>query len=230
MSGESPRGLASEIADELRGRILSGAMPAGSQVPTEAALTEEFGVSRTVVREALQQLRAGGLVESFQGRGSFVLSIPAEPGGGLLAGAASRRDVVDLIEYRIGIESEVAAHAAARRSASQLAAIHRALDAFGAVADEPARVVRADFAFHLAVAQASNNRFFLGALEELGPRMILLQRTGLDERSALTSTAHLGTVLAEHAQVAAAIERSDPLAASAAMRLHLSNSKARLRP
>ncbi|RXW31234.1 FadR/GntR family transcriptional regulator [Propioniciclava flava] len=227
---EAPRGLASEIADELRGRILSGAMPAGSQVPTEAGLTEEFGVSRTVVREALQQLRAGGLVESFQGRGSFVLSIPAEPADGLLKQVASRRDVVDLIEYRVGVESEIAAHAATRRSETQLLAIQRALDAFASVGGEPEKAVRADFAFHLAIAQATNNRLFLGALEELGPRMILLQRTGLDENSALTSASHLATVLAEHAQVVAAIQRSDPLAAAAAMRLHLSNSKSRLRP
>lgn len=227
---EAPRGLASEIADELRGRILSGAMPAGSQVPTEAGLTEEFGVSRTVVREALQQLRAGGLVESFQGRGSFVLSIPAEPADGLLKQVESRRDVVDLIEYRVGVESEIAAHAATRRSETQLLAIQRALDAFASVGGEPEKAVRADFAFHLAIAQATNNRLFLGALEELGPRMILLQRTGLDENSALTSASHLATVLAEHAQVVAAIQRSDPLAAAAAMRLHLSNSKSRLRP
>lgn len=230
MSVEAPRGLAGEIADQLRGRILTGAMPAGSQVPTEAALTDEFGVSRTVVREALQQLRAGGLIESFQGRGSFVLAIPAEPGDGMLASVRSRRDIVDLIEYRIGVESEVAALAAARRSATQLTAVQRALDAIGAVGADPATTVRADFAFHLAIAQASNNRFFLGALEQLGPRMILLQRTGLDERSALTSADHLTTMISEHGQVVAAIERSDPLAAAAAMRLHLSNSKARLRP
>ena len=140
------------------------------------------------------------------------------------------RDVVDLIEYRVGVESEIAAHAATRRSETQLLAIQRALDAFASVGGEPEKAVRADFAFHLAIAQATNNRLFLGALEELGPRMILLQRTGLDENSALTSASHLATVLAEHAQVVAAIQRSDPLAAAAAMRLHLSNSKSRLRP
>lgn len=226
---EAPRGLASELADVLRGRILSGELDTGAQVPTEAALSDEFGVSRTVVREALQHLRASGLVESFQGRGTFVLAVPKERTGGPLDGVHSRAEIVELIDFRIGLETEAAALAAARHTPAQLAGVQRALEAFAALGGQPARIVEADFAFHRSVAQASNNRFYVSALEDFGPRMILLQRTGLDERSEVTATGHFATVLAEHGQIAAAIARGDAAGAAAAMRVHLSNSRARLR-
>lgn len=226
---ESPRGLAHGLADRIRGQIVSGELAPGAKLPTEADLTRTFGVSRTVVREALQHLQAGGLVESFQGKGTYVLDVPEATEDGPLRTVRSSQDIRHLIEFRLGLECEAAALAAERRSSLQLASVQRALSSFAATRAAPHAVVQADYDFHLAVAQASGNPFMVDAVAGLGPRMIMLQRTGLDERSEIANAEHFATVLGEHSQIEAAIARQDGPGAAAAMRVHLSNSRARLR-
>ena len=103
------RALAHALSNQLRARILAGELAAGAKLPTESELSASFGVSRTVVREALQHLQASGLVETFQGRGSYVLAIPLDTADGPLADVRTRADLTDLIEFRIGMESEAAA-------------------------------------------------------------------------------------------------------------------------
>ena len=211
----------------LKDKILSGDLPPGHKLPSETELIEEFGVSRTVVREAVTRLRAEGLVETFQGRGSFVLAVP-EPTSFTVESAAIRthHDVLDMIDFRLGIETEAAALAAARLDAAGRTAIQSALEAFVAAAPEDA--VEADFRFHRAVAAASGNRFYLDLLDSLGPMMIMLPRTRLGDSYSLTDTAHVDRVRREHDNIAAAVLAGDPDIARAAMRVHLGNSRRRL--
>jgi GntR family transcriptional regulator, transcriptional repressor for pyruvate dehydrogenase complex len=222
----SGRGLAYDLVEELKRRILSGEVAPGDKLPAENSLVDEFGVSRTVVREAVSRLQAAGLVETFQGRGSFVLEISDRPSG--LREVRSHHDVLELMDFRIGVESEAAALAAGRRSAHQLKGIERALDEFRRVGDDPGRSVEADFAFHLKVAVASGNRFYRELIESFGPMMIMLPRTRLNAAYEVSDAAHLTRVIHEHENIYAAIDRSDPEAARAAARVHLANTRARL--
>jgi len=219
-------GLAYRIVEELKQRILNGEIAPGAKLPGENSLVAEFGVSRTVVREAVSRLQAAGLVETFQGRGSFVLEVPDRTPG--LRAVRSHRDVLDLMDFRIGVESEAAGLAAVRRTAHQLQGISRALDEFRRVGDDPARSVAADFAFHLKVAVASGNRFYGDLIGELGPMMIMLPRTRLDPAYEMSDPDHLTRVVHEHENIHAAIERADPEAARAAARVHLANTRQRL--
>src|SRR5690606_34363118 len=73
----SARGLTGELVLRLTEQIQDGTIRKGEKLPTESALMEAYQVSRTVVREAISQLRASGLVETQQGRGSFVLTAPS---------------------------------------------------------------------------------------------------------------------------------------------------------
>ncbi|TCC02655.1 FadR/GntR family transcriptional regulator [Kribbella soli] len=219
-------GLADQIVDDLKRRILSGRIAPGEKLPGENGLVEEFGVSRTVVREAVSRLQAAGLVETFQGRGSFVLEVPERTPG--LREVRSHRDVLDLMDFRIGVESEAAGLAAVRRTEHQLKGIERALDDFRRVGDDPGRSVEADFAFHLKIAVASGNRFYGDLIGELGPMMIMLPRTRLDPAYEMSDPDHLTRVVHEHENISAAIARSEPEAARAAMRVHLSSTRHRL--
>jgi DNA-binding FadR family transcriptional regulator len=214
-----------ELVEGLKERILSGAIAPGEKLPAESSLVEEFGVSRTVVREAVSRLQAAGLVETFQGRGSFVLSVPAATDRFAMGEVRSHRDV---LEFRIGVESEAAGLAAGRRTERQLKAIERALDDFRRIGDDPSRSVEADFAFHLKVASASGNRFYSELIGSLGPMMIMLPRTRLDPAYEMSDATHLTRVVLEHENIYAAIARSDPEAARAAARVHLSNTRHRL--
>ena len=221
--------LAQRVVTGLKERILSGDLAPGSKLPSESELIAAYAVSRTVVREAVTRLRAEGLVETFQGRGSFVLAVP-EPTTFRVEASALRthRDVLAMVDFRIGIESEAAALAAARADAGASSAVGAAMDAFVAAAPEEA--VEADFAFHRAVAAATGNRFYLDLIESLGPMMILLPRTRLGDAYSLTDAVHVERVRREHENVAAAVRAGDPETARAAMRVHLGNTRRRLTP
>jgi DNA-binding FadR family transcriptional regulator len=226
---DSPRGLAHELVERLKERILAGELAPGDRLPTEAALAEEFAVSRTVVREAVSRLQAAGLVETFQGRGSFVLHLPETQAFALDASRVrTHADVLDLLDLRIGLEAEAAGLAATRRTPHQLKAVERALADYRRLGENPDGGVEADYAFHLKVAAASGNRFVTELLGSLGPAMIMLPRTRLDAAYTVSDEAHFTRVSLEHENVLLAISRQDAEAARAAMRLHLSNSRARL--
>jgi GntR family transcriptional regulator, transcriptional repressor for pyruvate dehydrogenase complex len=219
--------LAQRVVAGLKDKILIGDLPPGHKLPSETELIGEYGVSRTVVREAVTRLRAEGLIETFHGRGSFVLAMP-EPTSFTVESAAIRthHDVLDMIDFRLGIECEAAALAAARVDAAGAESIRAALDAF--VAAAPEDQVDADFGFHRAVAAASGNRFYLDLLDSLGPMMIMLPRTRLGDAYSLTDAGHVDRVRREHDNVASAIVTGDPDIARAAMRVHLGNTRRRL--
>ena len=90
--------------------------------------------------------------------------------------------------------------------------------------------MEADFAFHRAVAAATDNRFYLDLLDSLGPMMIMLPRTRLAEEYSLTDAAHVERVQREHDNIAAAVLAGDAETARAAMRVHLGNTRRRLSP
>lgn len=225
-----PRSLAHDLVDALAGRIRDGSLNAGEKLPTEAAIMEEFGVSRTVVREAISRLQAAGLVETRHGVGTFVV--------GLGEGSAFRispeqlgtlQDVIAVLELRIGVETESAALAAMRRTPENIATLRNALKAFVAAVEEGRDAVGPDFQFHLEIARATQNHHFVDLMGTLGGMMI--PRARLEPPGPLTPErqAYLRGVNAEHESIVDAIERQDAEAARAAMRTHLANSRERRR-
>jgi GntR family transcriptional regulator, transcriptional repressor for pyruvate dehydrogenase complex len=219
--------LAQRVVAGLKSRILDGTLAPGSKLPSEAELIEKYAVSRTVIREAVTRLRAEGLVETHQGRGSFVLAMP-EPTSFQLEATAirSHHDVLAMVEFRLGVESEAAALAADRVDAGSSQAIREALAAF--VMAGPEHAVEADFGFHRAVASATGNRFYVDLLDALGPMMIMLPRARLGDAYSLTDATHVERVGREHDNIAAAVLAGDRDTARAAMRVHLGNTRRRL--
>ena len=219
--------LAERVVAGLKDRILAGDLAPGVKLPSEAELIDEYAVSRTVVREAVTRLRAEGLVETFQGRGSFVLAVPQPSSFSLEASAIrNQRDVLDMVDFRLGIETEAAALAARHRTDADTVAIAEAMAELTRAGHEGA--VEADFAFHRAVAAATGNRFYTDLLDALGPMMIMLPRTRLGSAYSLSDAEHVDRVNREHEAVAAAVLAGDVETARAAMRVHLGNTRRRL--
>ncbi|HRO30670.1 FadR/GntR family transcriptional regulator [Citricoccus sp.] len=225
------------LVDHLRRRIVSGELAVGHKLPSENQLVAEHGVSRTVVREAMTRLQAEGLVHTRRGSGSFVLTPPSGAGVGAQVPhevpASTLAERLDLIDYRVAIESEAAALAAARRSGESADAVTRAERAFAeraraGIPAQPAELLALDFAFHRSVAEASGNPLLLQALDVLGPAMIAMPRARLDQSGEEAGAGRRSAVVAaEHAAVAAAVAAGDALGAAAAMRGHLRNSARR---
>ena len=217
------RSLSAQVADALRAQIEAGYYAPGDKLPTEPALIDKFGFSRTVIREAIAALRADGLVESRQGSGVFVLAVrQMEADLPLFTSETDKiSDIIEELELRIGIEVEAAGLAAVRSSPAQEAEIQAQVDRFARLVAEGSPTDDADFQFHMAVATATNNNRFRTFLEHVGRRMIprVKFRTVMGGVDPLPSRDQ--PILQEHRDIAEAILARDPDRAREAMRLHL---------
>jgi GntR family transcriptional repressor for pyruvate dehydrogenase complex len=225
-----PRSLAQELVDVIGVRIRDGRLRAGDKLPTEAAIMGEFGVSRTVVREALSKLQASGVVQTRHGVGTFVAG-PGDASAFRIGPEqlATLRDVIAVLELRIGLETEAAALAATRRTESNLKVMRQALDAFAAAVNEGLDAVAADFTFHAEISRATQNPHFAELIGALG--MTAIPRARLDPARPEDAERidYLRRVNAEHESIYEAIAAQDAEAARAAMRTHLGNSRERRR-
>ncbi len=224
--------LTEQLVDELTAEIDDGRLGTGQRLPTEAELIGRFRVSRTVVREALARLRASGLVESHQGRGSYVLTRPSQSRFEFAAPAPqSGPELVELIEFRIGVETETAALAATRRGDADLVRLRQDHHEVLQTLTTPARSIEADYRFHLSLARAARNRYFTSLMTTLGPQAIVVPRGRRTVRADDDGPVdrHAEVLRLEHGAILLAVERGDPRAAAAAMRVHLDGSADRIR-
>lgn len=225
-----PRSLTADLVESLGDRIRDGRLASGSKLPREADLMEEFGVSRTVVREAMSKLQAAGMVETRHGVGTFVVGLGDASSFRIAPDQmGTLKEVIGVLELRIAVETEGAGLAAQRRQEGHLQAMRSALDAFAGAVEEGRDAVGADFQFHLEVARATGNHHFADLMATLGGMMIPRARLEPTEPMTEERRAYLRRVNAEHESLYEAIVRQDADAARAAMRTHLSNSRERRR-
>lgn len=222
--------LSTQVASLLSERIRSGEYAPGARIPTESRLCDEFGVSRTVVREAIASLRADGLLRSRQGIGVFVSERPRA--GSFQISEEEVRSLsesIELLELRLSVEVESAGLAAERRTAEELAVIEDLMNRIDAMRDQPDSIpVHYDFDMHIAIARATHNEHFHRFLEFLGPMIVPRSRLGALVRKE-EADRYYRRIHAEHRKVVAAIAEQNPERARAAMRRHLENSLARFR-
>lgn len=224
--GQRPRpGLAERVYHLLYSRISNGDYPANQKLPSEKILADEFGVSRPVLRVALERLRDQGLIHSRQGSGSYVREIRTVPLG--FARVETIADIQRCYEFRICIETTAARLAAERRNAETLQEIGTALSLMDAATDSLTHREDADFAFHLAVAKAANNQYFEASMRALREHIYVGMK--LHGQSLMTDGAKgLKEVFGEHSAIFAAIRDGDGPTAERLMRSHLSHSRDRL--
>lgn len=211
------------VYDGLFEAIQQGTFAKGSRLPTETALAQEFGVSRPTVREALARLREDGLVFSRQGSGAFVENDPSPIAH--IAPLASIDDLRRCFEYRIGLESEAARLAAVNRSDEEITQLRGLYHAMGASNAEGENGAALDFAFHLAIAKASGNRFIVAGLEQV--RRHIAQGMSINRTLSLESTDRLALAQAEHKQIIDCLEQKNSSKAADAMAAHLRNAMVR---
>jgi DNA-binding FadR family transcriptional regulator len=224
--------LSARLGDELRRAIVGGEYPPGSKLPSEAQLSEAHGVSRTVVREAIASLRADRLVEARQGAGVFVLEPQPGPDATILAlqniDPERVSSMIEVLELRTAVEVEAAGLAALRRSPAQEEMILDRHDAVRACFDNGVSSAEADFALHLAIAEATNNPRFRDFLAMIGKNII--PRAALSADSSERDQAdYLKMIDNEHRAIVVAISNGDEDGAREAMRRHLRGSQARYR-
>ncbi|NSL56926.1 FadR/GntR family transcriptional regulator [Uliginosibacterium aquaticum] len=221
--------LTGQLTRTLAERITSGQYAVGTQLPSEQKMISEFGVSRTVVREAIANLRANGRVLTRQGSGAFVLQQEAAKGFHIDSGHLTDiQEVVSLLELRIGLESEAAVLAAQRRTPEQLEAMKQALRDIEQAILRDENALEPDLRFHRLIAEAAGNPHFLKLFHYVSELLMTRASMRPGRLSSRSPEEFLNHAQREHEQICFAIERQDPEAARAALRMHLSESKARL--
>lgn len=229
--GMQTRGRVEQVMRKLETALLDGTWPAGTRLPAERALAEQYGVARNTIREAIQRLAARGLLQSRQGAGVFVTEQLragiASPWRQLVADHPVLRD--DILEFRRVLEGATAYFAAMRADSGDLKRIRgllRALETSREQDDKTAEA-EADAKLHEAIAQASHNTMFLhlhtsviGMLRE----HITINGTGLrvqaEDASAL--------LLLQHRTLCEAILARRPEEARTAMQTHIDFVRSRV--
>jgi GntR family transcriptional repressor for pyruvate dehydrogenase complex len=218
--------LADVLYTQLANMIAQGDFPERSRLPAEAELAARFRVSRPTVREALARLRYEGIISSRRGSGSYVLRRPnAKPAG--FAPLASLADIERCFAFRRSVEAGVAELAARLRDERDLEMIRAAHEAFSKAVRANATSIEEDLRFHLAIAHASRNQFFISAMEMTKEHVRLT--IGLARRLSLTQDRlHREQAQAEHQAILEAIIDQSPERAFEAMRRHIENARRRI--
>jgi len=225
--------MLTRLPDQLVGLISSdirqGVFPVGSRLPPEPELCTHYGVSRTVLREALARLKADGLVDAQQGRGSFVMGHSLRtPFRFNPETAGSLQAIVQLAELRLGVEGTAAALAAARRTPAQLKRLKRCLSQMDAALRQGNGVggEEADLEFHQTIAEATGNEHcqaFMAYLRQYYIAAIKAARARSAVRHGLSRQ-----VQDEHVAIYEALAAGDPERAEFATKQHIRNAIARL--
>lgn len=218
--------LSDQVASAITAEIHSSRLAEGDKLPTEAMLSLQFGVSRTVVREAVSRLKSLGLVESRQGSGAFVKAAGFSPLQFDAGSAASKQAVIQMVEVRRALEAEVAALAAQRRNANDLKRIKEASDALELAVKSGGDGVDEDVALHRAIADAAQNQFLISTLDYL--RQYLRGATRVTRANEARRADFARQVQAEHQAIISAIMGADAVKARKAAARHMDNAIKRI--
>ncbi|MDE2414504.1 MAG: FadR family transcriptional regulator [Comamonadaceae bacterium] len=222
------RPLPDEIAASINAQMQRGELLPGDRLPSERELCEMHDVSRSVVREALSQLKSDGIIETRRGSGAYVLERDQRQSFRMQDVAIDERDSLALVmELIVTVEVAATRLAAKRRTAEDLKMIRRALIGMEYEIASDRLGDEQDFAFHQAIVEATHNPHFIALSSHLeqGARRVI--------RQARTNTRYrhielIEAVQQEHQAIFDAIKQGDPDAAEHAANAHLENAAKRL--
>lgn len=222
-----PKKVSTQIADQIRSSILSGEFAPGDKLPPERELAEMFGVSRPSVREALNVLASSGLVMSYQGGGTVVMSLVESSSSNPLSELirVQQDRALDVIEVRKSMESWTAWYAAERalpddirRMDEIIAGMKRNLET-----NQPSEDLDANL--HIVIARATHNIVWLHLMQSLFDAMKEFQQT-VWRAVYLTREDHQ-LLYEHHSSIVQAIKEKNPRTARDAMLAHLTFAEGR---
>jgi DNA-binding FadR family transcriptional regulator len=225
---QNSRSLTHTLVESLKAQITEGNLQPGTKLPSSKMLEEQAGVSRSVVREAVAALKAEGLVISKHGVGTFIANPIAKQSFSIEQEEFnSIEDAVQILELRMAVELEMTVMAARNRTAAQMAAVWKALEAFNQQLASGSDAVKEDLAFHLSIANASGNPYFSRFIKYIGEGVIPAREIVTTIGQKYNTAEYLEILKGEHHAIAQAIEDKDSAGARNATLSHLGNSRDR---
>jgi len=199
----APRALYQEVAELLRQRIFDGDLAPGSWID-EMKLAEEFGISRTPLREALKVLATEGLITMKVRRGAYVTEVSEK----------DLRDVYHLMSLLEADAARVVAEQASDEELAELSALHQLLEVN---AGDRTRFFQANEAFHLRLLEVAGNRWRNQMVSDLRKVM------KLNRHHSLFKSGRIQESLAEHRAILQALQQRSPADAAQAVTTHFNN-------
>ena len=199
----TPRALYEEVAELLRQRIFSRELEPGSWID-EMKIAEEYGISRTPLREALKVLATEGLVTMKVRRGAYVTEV-------------SERDLADVYHLLSLLESDAAGVVAAKATDAQLAELRDLHAELEAATDDRERFFTVNERFHMRLLEIADNRWRDQMVADLRKVM------KLNRHNSLLKSGRIAESLQEHRLVMEALLARDAAAAMARMQSHFRN-------
>ncbi|MFC3075563.1 FadR/GntR family transcriptional regulator [Shinella pollutisoli] len=228
--------LASRTIQALKAHIVEQQLDNGHKLGSLNELAQQFGVSRTVIREAVAALRSEGIVEARHGVGVFVREKPKQEDPNshdseLVLAPLQRlkTSFMDLLELRMAFEVHAAGLAATRRSWAQESTIWNAARAFEASLDDETALDHLDFVFHRSIAEATNNGAFIEFFRLMSLQILPQPAFSKELNPALITPEYVQNTVVEHRAICEAISTGNPEQAREAMRAHLNRSHLRYR-
>jgi GntR family transcriptional regulator, transcriptional repressor for pyruvate dehydrogenase complex len=216
----TPR-LSDLVSERLLAAIREAHLPPGSKLPSERELGDQFGVSRTVIREAVRDLAARGILEVRSGSGATVARVDSSNVSDAITLFLRRKGLLDprkIHEVRQTIELQTVRLAARHGTDEHIAEIRRTHERLAEVQSDPEEASNADVEFHRAIAKATENELFLMLVDSLSDVMLDVRRATVGREGRI----QIG--IRHHELIVEALERRDVEGAVGAMRDHLLDS------
>ena len=218
--------LSDEIVAQIIDLISRDVLKPGDRLPPERKLCKQFEVGRTSLREALRSLAVMGILESRVGEGTFVSDnsgryLEKSLRWGLLL---DPKEVKDLVETRLMLESQNAFLAAKRATEGDLRELDRTIRGIETSLDQPAEFPEFDVQFHLAIARATQNSILCNLLVMIRNYLQQWIKASLEEPATHTAEARARMSLDEHGKILRALRSGDAEAAQQAMKEHILSS------
>jgi GntR family transcriptional regulator, transcriptional repressor for pyruvate dehydrogenase complex len=210
--------LSEKVVASITQKIMDGTLKPGERLVSERELGDQFGVSRTVIREAVRSLVAGGLVEARSGRGLQVAEPRPEAASRAMAMFLHRNVTIDyprVHEVRTALEIDIAGYAAERATPADVERLTALNDELAGAEGDVERAAELDVEFHRAIAQTTQNDLFPILLDAIGPVLLEVRIR------AFAAPDLRGYALEAHREILAGIAAGDPEQARDAMRRHL---------
>ncbi|CAM3681867.1 MULTISPECIES: FadR/GntR family transcriptional regulator [Halomonas] len=218
--------LSVHVADQLEALITQGKVSVGEKLPTENSLCDSFGVSRTVIREAITHLKSLGLVATRRGVGTTVLrssSLEARPAERI--NPTTVEDILHLLELRLTLEPAAAELAALRHDDEDRQRLETQHLAFSNAFAQKSQAREEDYLFHFAIATATKNPFFQSFYKQWSQSVIPRAKLLSTDINPISSERYLERVQEEHSYIIEAILSRDAQAARETMFQHLNRAR-----
>lgn len=215
--------LAEQIETQLKNKIVGNELRPGDMFPSSIDLAEQFGVSRTIVREALKSLQAKGLIDIANGKRATVKAV----GSGVLSDFFERfsgsesEAIIELLELRRGVEVQAAGMAAARRTREDMVELWRLIEAMKEAEGRVDTFLDIDVQLHLAIASAAKNRMIFFLLDSIRSASRSTMREGLLRQSQAFDWKNLHTT---HVKLVTFIDNQDVVGAETSMASHITDA------